>query len=435
MDEINLPAAINYSAPVAHLPENAQTTLMSIQASNGTKFAANSVVQFDLPSRNGLYIDPKTIFIRYQLNFTSGATAPTIRATPVYTPIFRLDTFIGSQVVDSVSQYNQVANLWINSNLSVADKYGLQNSLGYSSSDTTGLMANLDGRLLAASQSALAGSYQVSAPVICCAITSLDKFIPTWAMPALRFQFTLDTLANIATTGSTDMTDYEIRNFELCFAATDFGSGVDSMVSQMGTLRLKGRGWANSAQSLASSSSGQISLQYSLRYKSIENAFLSFSGTAPATALNLWADSYDFSQSNGSIQLQVANQNFPQLPLSTINNKSGIQSYLRECFGSITDWRNSSSINNVEYGRSGNTTTTAIEPAKFIVGFPLSKLQPSNPYAPPPLMSGVDSSLTPIVAVLNTSTATATAYNVNLIVEYSCILNIDPMSKQVQIQQ
>ena len=435
MDELSLPSVINYEQTVPHLPENVSTTLMSIQPSNGQTFSQNAVVQFDLPSRNGLYIDPKTIFIRYQFNYTSGATAPVIRATPAYTPFYRLETFIGSQNVDSVQQYNQVANMWINGNLSVADKYGLQQALGYKSSDTTGLMANLDGRLLDASQTSLAGKFQVSAPLICSAISSADKFIPTWAMSPIRIQFTLDSLTNIATTGSTDLTAYEIRNFELCFAATDFGTGVDAMVSQVGNIRIKCRGWANSAQNLASSSSGSIALQYSLRYKSLENAFVSFSGTAAASALNLWGDSYDFSQSNGSIQLAVANQNFPQLPLSTVNNKAGILNYFRECFGSIADWRNSSSINAVEFGREGNTTTTAIEPAKFFVGIPLSKIQGFNPYQPAALLSGVDSSLTPMVLYLNTGTSTATAYNVNMIVEYSCILNIDPESKQVMIQQ
>lgn len=436
MAEVSLPSVINFTQTLPVLPDSVNTTLMAVQPTNGSRFIAGSTIQVDLPSRTGLYIDPKSLFFRYKFNYSSSTTPPVIRGTPVFTPIFKLAEYVASQNISTINQYNQVANIFVNTNMSVADKYGNQQAFGYKSADTTGLMANLDGGLLLASQAALAGNINVSAPILCSTLASADHFLPTAFMGAIRYEFTLEALANICTTGATDMTNYEISNFEVCFSAVDMGASVDALVAQMSpTLKLKCRGYNNQANYLASGTSGSLSFQYSMRYKSIENVFVSFSGTAAATALNLWGDAYDPTQSNGSIQLQIANQSFPQLPISTLNNKSSILTYLKECTGSLADWRHSMAINSVEFSRQGADTTTAIEMGKFYIGFPISKLQGFNPYQSVSLLSGVDSSLSPILLQLTCNTATATAYNVNMIAEYSCILDIDPISRQVQLVQ
>ena len=436
MAEISLPSVINFSQTLPVLPESVNTTLMAVSAVNGSVFNAGSIIQVDIPSRTGLYIDPKSIFIRYKFNYTSGATAPSIRGCPVYTPIFKLAEYVASQNISTINQYNQVANLFVNTNMDVAQKYGNQTAFGYKSSDTTGLMANLDGGLLLASQAALAGNISVAAPLLCSTLASADHFLPTAFMGQIRFEFTLESLANIATTGSTDLTNYTISNFEVCFAAVDMGASVDALVAQMApTLKLKCRGYNNQANYLASGSSGSFAFQYSMRYKSIENVFVSFSGTAAATSLNLWGDSYDPTQSNGNIQLQIANTSFPQLPISTLNNKSSVITYLKECTGSLANYTHAMAINAVEFGKQGADVTSAIEPAKCYFGFPISKLQGYNPFQSVSLLSGVDSSLSPILLQVTCNTATATNYNVNLIAEYSCILDIDPMSRQVQLIQ
>lgn len=435
-DIIQLPSVINFQNALPAIPDSVNTTLMAVQPTGGSRFTAGSTITVDLPSRTGLYIDPKSIFIRYKFNYTSGATAPTIRGTPVFTPIFKVAEYIASQSIASTSQYNQVANIFINTNMDVATKYGHQQAFGYKSADVTGLMANLDGGLLLANQATLAGNISVSAPLVCTVIASADHFLPTAFLGTIRYEFTLEALANICTTGATDMTNYEVSNFEVCFAAVDMGASVDALVGQMApTLKLKCRGYNNQANYLASGTSGSIALQYSMRYKSIENIFVSFSGTAAATALNLWGDAYDPTQSNGNIQLQIANQSFPQLPISTLNNKSSIYSYLKECTGSLYDFKHAMAINSVEFSRQGADTTTAIEMGKFYIGFPISKLQGFNPYQAVSLLSGVDSSLSPILLQLTCNTATATAYNVNMICEYSCVLEIDPISRQVQVIQ
>jgi hypothetical protein len=435
MSEISLPSAVNFSK-LPYLPENVTTTLISVQATNGTAFKAGNVVQWDLPSRPGLYIDGKTMFYRVKFNYTSGATAPIMRCTPATAFIQKLDEYVGSSPVNSVYNFNQTSNLWINTHLSVADKFGQATALGFGLA--TPNLTQLDSLTLSASQAALAGSVSFAAPLVCSAFSSADHYIPTGLMAPLRIQMTLAALADICTTGSTDLTDYQVTNFELCFSAIDMGPSVDAMVASMGSpyLNLKTTAWANAgAQQLPTGSSGTQSLVFNHRYQSITNAYLLFSGAAAATDLNAWGDSRDIT-TNGSYQLQIGQQQYPTLPLDVAVNKPAILQYLRECTGSIQDFRNSMSIGNVEfaYVASSATATTPTEPAKFIVGFPLEKIQGFNPYSQGSLMSGVNASSTPIIANVRIGTATTTqAYNPFLVVEYTSIIQIDPMSKQVQV--
>ena len=64
-------------------------------------------------------------------NAITAANYGYILVCPDYSPFLRLDTIINSQTTESISQWNQICKLWINCNISVADKAGLQASFGY----------------------------------------------------------------------------------------------------------------------------------------------------------------------------------------------------------------------------------------------------------------------------------------------------------------
>ena len=82
---------------------------------------------------------------------------------PLYSPFLKCETIINLQTVETVSQYNQIANMWINLNMSVADKAGQQLSLGYIS-NAEGSIESYDCRLLTVNG---ANNYNVSGPLIC----------------------------------------------------------------------------------------------------------------------------------------------------------------------------------------------------------------------------------------------------------------------------
>lgn len=369
-----------------------------------------------------------------RVNYTSGATAGVIIGKPVYTNFVRLDEFIGSVPVNSVYQYNQVANMWVDTNCNAADVYGQQASWGLTQ---TLAINDLDGVTLPTVSGS--NNFYLSAPLVCSFLQGADKLIPLGAMAPIRIQLTLESIANIATVAA-NVTDFEIIQPELCFNNIDFGPQVEaSVLSAAPKIYLKSQGWANASQGLASATTGFNTLVFNHRYESIENLYFLSSSSATAKAVNKWRDSFNplgTAGVNASFQIQIDNKVYPQLP---INNATGglgsVLQYLRECVGQITDQRNTMSIFNGNFNQySGDTTaSTADAPAKFILGVPLSRINPPSPYASVSLMSGVSARSTPINCLLNIGTALNNAGVFNLIAQYTLLVEIDTMTKQVNV--
>lgn len=434
MTELSLPSTADYRSKLPELPSGTTSTLMSIQSTNGISFKQGQTIQFDLPARSGLFLDGKSAFIRYTVKYTSGAVAGKIKRKPVYTNFVRLDEFIGSVPVNQIYQYNQVANMIVDLNYSAADVYGQQASWGLVQSVS---IADLDGLTLATISAA--NTYSVAAPLVGSFLQSADKLLPLGAMAPIRIQLTLDTITNIATVPA-NVTDFEIVQPELCFSVIDMGTAVEqSILSMAPKIYIKSKGYANSSQSLAASTTGFNTLVFNHRYESIENLFLLSSSNTVAKALNTWGDSFNplgTANVNGSVQFSIGNAMYPQLP---INNATGgvasVLQYCRECVGQIFDQRNTMSLLNPNFLQyAGDATISDIDaPAKFIIGVPLSRINSPSPYASVNLMSGVSAASTPINVLLNVGTAFNSAMNFNLIAEYTALVEIDTMTKQVMV--
>jgi hypothetical protein len=432
MATLSLPSTADYSASLPQLPDGTTSTLMSVQSTNGISFKQGQTIQFDLPNRG--FLDGKSVFIRYRVNYTSGATAGVIKRKPVYTNFVRLDEFIGSVPVNSVFQYNQVANMWVDTNMNWADIYGQQAAFGLTQ---TVAVSDLDGVSLPTVSAS--NSFYLSAPLVCSFLQGADKLIPLGAMAPIRIQLTLDSIANIATVAA-NVTDFEIVQPEICFSNIDFGPQVEaSVLSAAPKIYLKTQGWANSAQGLAASTSGFQTLVFNHRYESIENLYFLSTSSDTAKAVNTWGDSFNplgTAGTNASFQLSIDNKVYPQLP---INNATGgltsVLQYLRECVGQIMDQRNTMSIFNANFTQlaNGTTASTADGPAKFIIGIPLSRVNAPSPYAAVSLMSGVSARSTPINALLNVGSSFNSAMVFNLIAQYTLLVEIDTATKQVNV--
>jgi len=335
-----------------------------------------------------------------------------------------------------VYNYHQTANMYINTHLSVADKAGMASALGYATVAGTTL-EQLDSLTLLASQASLAGAVSFSAPLVCSAFASADKFIPTGLMAPIRMQFTIAPISDVVSVAA-NMTDFTVSFFEVCFNAVDMGVNVERLVAGMSDkLYLRTTCWANQGQNIpASSGVGTYTLPFNHRYRSVENLYMLSSGGSPSIDVNAWGDSRDIT-SGGTIQFTVGQAQYPLLPIDCANNKPTIIQYLRECTGAINDYRNSMSINTVEFAYSASAgNTTEVAPAKVIVGVPLSRIQGFNPYTVSSLLSGVDTSSSPVIAQLRLAASTqAQTTNVYLIAEYTSLIEIDPLTKQVMIIQ
>jgi hypothetical protein len=429
MSELSLPREVNFQAPMPSLPDGALSTLMSVQSTNGISFSNGQVIQFDLPSQAGLYIIPSSVYIRYKYQIqASGTTAPTIVRKPAYTLITRLEEFIGSQPISSVYQYNLVANGWIDQNFSVADVIGQFAGFGLSDNPTFADQTDGQDGNGTGTNSGLFTGY-VAAPLVCSSLAGLSHYYPTSLTAPWRIQLTVAPVSEIVSV-TANLTSATIIQPELCFQVINLGSAVDAMVAQMApTLKLKTTGYAAASQSIASATTGYQTLPFNHRYESLTSLYLYSTTSDKTKGVNAWGDSFNpmgTAGVNASIQFQIGQSMYPQLPL---NNATGglpaILQYLRMCnSGSITDQRNTMAIQYPNWNQfAGNS----------IVGIPLAKTVPSSPYALTSLLSGVSATQSPINVLLNIGTAFNSAMSFYLVAEYDMIVEILPAMRQVNV--
>ena len=417
-----LPNQLDYSQSISELPECQNYEVCLTPTTGAGSYSPGGVIKFDFQNRG--FIDGSSITLRYKYTVTSAVGAEII-GTPAYTPFLRLETLIGSQVVESINQYNQVAGfLYMNTSFDQAMKYGVQPSMGYLNNTGVPTLEQLDGRVCVVNET---GTF--SCPLVGL-LSSSSKLIPAFAMPQISVQLTLDSIANIFTTAVVP-TAFTLSNVELCYNMLDFGRSVESAVLSMPKLFLKCNSYSNSSASVANGTSGSISLVYNQKYASVKSAFILPTGTG-ATSLNEWGDSYDMTSSNGEYSINIAGVSYPQRTLSTLNNKTYILQELRRACGNMDDKNNNMAINSIEFYKQGADATTVSAPAKFIVGIPLEKLHIPNDKA---ILTGVSTNNSNITVNINTATATAQSHTVNLILNYDAILEVDTQTRDARVRQ
>ena len=422
-----LPSAINYQEGLAVLPENTQNFNISCVPISGSTFRDSAQIQVDLGNRG--FLDPASLLIRYKMTYSVADTVVgRVVGTPVYTPFLRFETLVNSNTVETINGYNTVCNMLTNLQLGVSDKYGQQSAFGYENVDVSPLysMENLDGAVMVSGGTTITRFY--SAPLIGL-LSGSEKLIPLFLLNNVRLQFTTDTLANIQSNITAEaglITGYEISNFEVCYNMVDFGRDVEREVISMNPkIRIKSQSYSTGTQPIAINTTGTVNLVYNQRYASVKSAYLS-SGGGNATCANKMMDAYDITSGNGDFCFQIGSINYPQKPLSTINNRSGILQELRRSMNTIFGSNVSMSINRIEYGTPSNSTTSVSIPGKFWVGVNLQKLTvPQKAF-----FTGISTQNSPITVLINIGTITQQVHTCMLILNYDAIIEIDTSTKQ-----
>lgn len=431
---VKLPREIDYASKPSSLPQGTSCINTVVVPSNGSSFnaATQDVIIFDLPSRG--YLVPSSMYIRYKLTTSGYSGATSIRGTPYAALFSKLETLIGSQVVESINQYGQLINMLVNLKMNNSAKAGMAAAFGYADSATASSVAltnvNCNGRLMA---STAPDNSFLSGP-LGCLFSNADKLIPLKHMAGCRIQLTMDALANIFYAVTTTPTGAVISNMELCFDLIDFPSDVDvavaSMVDNTGKIHIKSQSYISSGQTLASGSLGSLELIYNYRLASIKSLFLNQSGVA-GTSLNKAYDSFDCTANNGSYQFFVASMPYPQRPLSTIQNRAGILVETASALGPAHDvTTNNLSVTPATFAYVVNGTTTIAAPAQFWVATNTERISSNGV-----MLSGVSSQNSPISVRLDIGTATAAALTLQLIALYDAIIEVDVANKQVSLLQ
>ena len=209
-----LPKVVDYSTPLATMPDGTVNYLVSNTPINNSSFTAGSTIIVDL-NNVPAFLDPASLSFRYKYTATTSSIAAAasnsvginsgIVGCPAYTPFLRVDILANSAVVESINNYNTLATMLTNVGLGTSDKLGQQFSLGYagvSGDATMSNQTNTDGIVIQSAAAltvtqavtAVTQSNYISAPLIGCSLSSAEKLLPldyvNW-----RIQLTLDSLA------------------------------------------------------------------------------------------------------------------------------------------------------------------------------------------------------------------------------------------------
>jgi hypothetical protein len=290
--------------------------------------------------------------------------------------------------------------------------------LGYLNSTGTPSLAEFDSRTCTDDET---GSFAF--PLLGSVFSNCEKLIPLFAVPQIEIRLTQDSIANIFTTAIVPSV-FTLSNIELRYQICDMGSSVESLVKGMGSrVFIKSQSISASSQTIASGTSGSISLVYNQKFNSIKALFLHLGGT---TSTNTFFDSLG-TNATADYQFSVASQNYPQRVLSSTTNRNGIFAELKSAVGSLYDKENRMAINSVEFAYNSGDSTSKTEPGKFIVGTS-TRLLNSNA-----LLTGISTQNSPISVLINTS-ATSQALTAYLLISYDCILEIDPVNRQASLK-
>lgn len=441
-----LPSVLNYSESLPSLPVDSKKTQVVINPSNQqSSYGPSNMIMFDLLQQG--YLVPDSLQIRYKMSVSTTTNANGsgyfLCGTPVYSPFQREEIIVNSQVIESINGYNQVHNIMTNLKYSVAQKYGVAPSYGFSQSESIGKspeLENIDGRFFSgAASTALVDTFSMAAPLPCLlSYSHNNKLIPLAYMGGTRIQLTLDSISNIFSVGSDLVSTsaaavplpsgFSITNIELVYDMLEFNADVNEVVRKNEKIFLKSQSFSNTQQTL-SPCSGSVTMTFNTRLSSIKSAFLNMSSTSASKSVNRLFDSVDITKGNGDFQLSVGGLNYPQRALSTLTSKGSIFQSLRDAVGTIHDSQNSLSISRNEWNMTDDSTSLIYVPGKFIVGFNLEKLHSSS------LLTGISSTQTAVNLIMNLGTAMTTAANVNLVLNFDALIEIDLVNRQCTIKQ
>jgi hypothetical protein len=421
-----IPQQLNYaSGALNSLPEGTNSQTMVVVPSNGSSFDTDgAIITFDLPSRG--YLQPSTMYLRYQCKVVSTTTIPKMKGTPAYTPFVNSTVLLGSQVVESIQNYNALNNVIFNTKLDVAGKQSYAYGLGYSAATVVAL----NGRALAATTGE---TWSMSCPLNN-VIANCDHLVPLKHMPLVRIQLTMDALANMFTTAS--QTGITLENLELVYDVVEFGGDTEAVVASLadenGNIMIKSQSYSTSSQTLPTSVGGTQELVFNNRLSSIKSLFTILGGAGSSLVNGSYFDSVDITNDLGSYQFYIAGVPYPARPLSALRNKAGIFQELTDCWsGNSNDMYGARmSILKTEFEKIGTSSSTYNAPAKFFVGINTERLPESST-----LLTGVSSQLTPIhLRVEFGSHTTTNAHLITLITLHDVILNCNILTKQASVK-
>tara|TARA_R110000868_G_scaffold52790_1_gene166326 strand:- start:655 stop:1974 length:1320 start_codon:yes stop_codon:yes gene_type:complete len=376
-----IPANLKFQSKVESAP--ARRYLTQIQPQGGSSFSPSDTITINIPTRNNTALIPSESYLRGTLSLscaTANATAATFESAGVHGFIQRIRVFHGSNLLEDIDNYAQLAKILYDfqaSDDTVKGRLAVTSATNPQYNVTSGTIVRgvNRGATSGVTTTATAVPFAINLVSMVGALAG-DKYLPLWEMTAAPLRVEIVLKASVVTSmmslaGSATAQTFAVSGVNYCGEFLELPDSAVSAIksgssSPMQMVLPSFRSYTNSAA--ITTAGTQVSMPIPAKFSSLKSIFV-------ATRTSQGADGL---YPNSHCKYGLTSYNFrigsEVLPSSAPTSVPEFYSEAVKCFGSLADLSLQPSIDLVSYSLDvPNTIASAgdaslLDSGSFVIG-------------------------------------------------------------------
>ena len=376
-----IPANLKFQSKVESAP--ARRYLTSIQPQGGSTFSPNDTITINIPTRNNTALIPSESYLRGTLSLscsTANATAATFESAGVHGFIQRIRVFHGSNLLEDIDNYAQLAKILYDfqaSDDTVKGRLAVTSATNPQYNVTSGTIVRgvNRGATSGVTTTATTVPFAINLVSMVGALAG-EKYLPLWEMTAAPLRLEIVLKASVVTSmmslaGSATAQTFSVTGVNYCGEFLELPDSAVSAIkagssNPMQMVLPSFRSYTNSAA--ITTAGTQVSMPIPAKFSSLKSIFV-------ATRTSVGADGL---YPNSHCKYGLTSYNFrigsEVLPSSAPTIVPEFYSEALKCFGSLADLNLQPSVDLVSYSLDvPNTIASAgdaslLDSGSFVVG-------------------------------------------------------------------
>ena len=376
-----IPANLKFQSKVESAP--ARRYLTQIQPQGGSSFSPSDTITINIPTRNNTALIPSESYLRGTLSLscsTANATAATFESAGVHGFIQRIRVFHGSNLLEDIDNYAQLAKILYDfqaSDDTVKGRLAVTSATNPQYNVTSGTIVRgvNRGATSGVTTTATTVPFAINLVSMVGALAG-DKYLPLWEMTAAPLRVEIVLKASVVTSmmslaGSATAQTFAVSGVNYCGEFLELPDSAVSAIksgssSPMQMVLPSFRSYTNSAA--ITTAGTQVSMPIPAKFSSLKSIFV-------ATRTSVGADGL---YPNSHCKYGLTSYNFrvgsEVLPSSAPTIVPEFYSEAVKCFGSLADLSLQPSIDLVSYSLDVPNTIASsgdaslLDSGSFVIG-------------------------------------------------------------------
>ena len=351
-----IPANLKFQSKVESAP--ARRFLTQIQPQGSTSFGVGETITINIPTRANTALIPSESYLKGVLNLscaTANATAATFESAGVHGVIQRIRVFHGSNLLEDIDNYSQMAKILYDfqaSDDTVKGRFAVTSATNPQYNVTSGTIVRgvNRGANTGVTTTATAVPFAINLISLCGALAG-DKYLPLWQMTAAPLRVEIVLKSSVVTSlmslaGSATAQTFTVTGVNYCGEFLELPDSAISAInagssSPMQMVLPSYRSFTNSAAITTAGTS--VSFPIPAKYSSLKNIFV-------ATRTSVGADGlYPNSHCKYGLTSYSFRVGAEVLPSTQPASVPEFYSEAIKCFGSLADLAFQPSIDLISY--------------------------------------------------------------------------------------